>query len=503
MKSKGFLHSKKFRYGSVAHAITALTVVLVIAVNIVFSNVASRFGWYTDMTESELFTLSDAMIESIKDVESDVRIIFCSDPDELMADTEYMQFVYKTAENLAAEFDNITLECHDVIKEYDFFKKYADTAASNIYTTSIIIESGDEFRLMAPEAFFIFDSDDSSKAWAYNGEKKFAAAILQLTASDAPKVLFTEKHGETLAGNAASFINLFTDAGFEVDTVDLAKDEIPEDCRIIVINDPKYDFIGMEAESESGNEIAKLDSFLDGLGALMVFEDYKSSESLVNLNEFLEEWGIAFEHGSYLVDKENSVSVNGATILAEYEESGLGASIYNDLSQNLDTMPRTLSKNSMPVNILWEEDPGESGTKQVFSVLSSYSSAELIRDGETESVGSRSLMTISRDKIIVNNENSINADYIYSYVFACGSPSFVSGDYLGSNSYGNSDIIYAAMRAVGRENLLVDLKYKPFDNTTLSITTAQASRWTVVFAVIPPAIIAISGIVIRIKRKNT
>ncbi len=191
---KSFFQSKKFKYGTVAHAITALTIVLVIAVNVVFSNLASGFGWYTDMTESELFTLSDAMVEMLADVDDEIKIIFCADPDELMADTTYMQYIFRTAENLEAEFDNITVEHHDVIREYNFFKKYADTAASNIYTTSIIVESGSEFRLLAPEAFFIFDTEDSTRAWAYNGEKKFAASILQVTATDNPLVLFTEKH---------------------------------------------------------------------------------------------------------------------------------------------------------------------------------------------------------------------------------------------------------------------------------------------------------------------
>ncbi len=501
--NNGFFKSKKFKYGSVAYTITVLVVVLVIIVNAIFSSLASKFGWYTDMTSSNLFTLSDAFVDLLKGVDDEVKIIFCSDPDELMADKTYMQFILKTAQNLEAQFDNITVEYHDVIKEYNFFKKYADTAASNIYTSSIIIESGSEFRLMDPKAFFIFDTEDNTRAWAYDGEKKFAATILQVTADEHPLVLFTEKHGESLASDASAMVQLFADAGFKVDAIDLAKDDIPEDCRIIVINDPKYDFVGMEAEDESANEIRKLDKFLDGLGALMVFADSKSSAKLTNLNEFLEEWGIAFEHGTHLIDKENSVSVNGATIIAEYETSGLGASIYMDMTNNLDTMPRTLSKNSMPVNILWETDGNESGAKQVSSILSAYDTAQLVKDGETVAADSRSLMAIARERIIVNNENSANADYIYSYVFACGSPSFVSDDYLTSNSYGNKDIIYAAMRAVGRDNSLADLKYKAFDDIELNITTAQSTRWTMVIAAIPPAIIAITGIVIRIKRKNT
>ena len=507
---KSFFKSKKFKYGSVATAITVLTIVLVMVVNIIFSTFAARFMWYSDMTNSDIFTLSDALedvigptLDEVASSGRELKIIFCADPDEIESgSTEYMPYIYKTAKLLEAKFDAVKVECHDVIKEYNFFKKYANTAASNIYTTSIILECGDEFRLMAPETFFIFDSEDTTKAWAYNGEKKFAAQILQIASTENPLVCFTTEHGETLAADAASLRALFEDAGFEVRSIDLSKESVPDDCRIVVINNPKYDFIGMEAESEEANEIAKLDAFLDRLGALMVFEDYRSAADHVNLNEFLEEWGISYDAGAYLVDYEHSTSVDGSTIVAEYEESGLGASIYDDMT-TLDTMPRTLSKNSMPIDLLFTEKATESGTKQVYSVLSSYDTAECIRGGVTESTGSRTLMAISREKVIVNNEQSLTADHVYSYVIACGAPSFVKNDYITSKSYGNQDIVYSAMRAVGRENLLADLAYKEFDDVELTITTAQAMRWTVTFTVLPPLVIAVCGVVVRIKRKNS
>lgn len=504
MMKKSFFQSKKFKYGAVSHGITALVIILAVILNVLFSNLASRFRWYSDMTNSNLFTLSEEIKTMVSGVEAEVKIMFCADPDELMEDAEYLQYVFKTAENLAAEFDNIKIEYHDVVKEYNFFKKYAETTSSKIYTTSVIIESGTEFRLLQKEDFFLFTDETRTTAYAYNGEKKFAAAILQLTSSDTPLVLFTEQHGETLASDAATLKSLFIDAGFMVDTVNLASEEIPDNCRIVIINNPKYDFIGKNAEDESKNEIAKLDRFLDGLGALMVFADYKSSGDLVNLNEFLEEWGISFNHGTHLIDKEHSLSATGATILAEYEEKALGQSFYYDMINNLDSMPRTATKNSMPVNILWDEDPSESGNKFVVSALSSYDTAELLDlSGNVTEKGKQSLMTLSCDRIIVNNENSSQTDYIYSYVVACGSPSFVSNEYLTDNSLGNADIIYSAMRAVGREHLVADIEYKEFDNVKLTITTAQATRWTVGIAVIPPAIVAIAGIIVRIKRKNT
>ena len=234
----------------------------------------------------------------------------------------------------------------------------------------------------------------------------------------------------------------------------------------------------------------------------MIFADYEKSANLVNLNEFLEEWGISFRSNTYLRDYDHATSVDGITVIAEYvdkdsaEDGALGASLYADISE-LDSMPKTVCRYAMPVDILWKEGGGLTGTRQVFPVLKSYSSSEVRRGEETLSSGSETIMTLSRDKVIINNEN------YYSYVLACGSASFTSSDYLLSNAYANSEILRSAMLAMGRERILTDIPYKAFDKTDITITTKQANAWTVLFTAALPVCISAAGVFVYVRRKHS
>ena len=59
----GKLRSRKFRYGSVAVVMTALIVAIVIMINAGLSALSNKYGWYTDMTHKNMYSLTDAAIE--------------------------------------------------------------------------------------------------------------------------------------------------------------------------------------------------------------------------------------------------------------------------------------------------------------------------------------------------------------------------------------------------------------------------------------------------------
>jgi len=492
-----FYKAKSFRYGSAATAFTCAFIAVIVVFNIIFSALASRYMWYIDMTKEEVFTLSDAAKEFLSDVDEEVNIYFTSEPDELMNGkySSWMKYIYNTALQLEAEFENIHVTCKDIIKHRAFFEPYRTTAATNIYTTSVIVESGSEIRVYAYEAFFVQNEDGT--IWAYNGEKKMISGILQVTSAEMPIVYFTTEHGEDLSAEAAAFVNLFAENGFDARPIDLTKEEIDEDARIIIINDPVYDFIGAEADDESANEIRKLDEFLDGFGCLYVFVSPDNAAKLTNLSEFLEEWGIAFTPNTYIRDAEHSVSTDGLSVVAEYDTETLGSSLYRDLTNNLSTLPKSISRYTMPIEILWEAGGGLSGTRDVSPVLTSYETAEAVQNNTVVGEGKYNLMTISRELRIIDNE-----DYS-SYVIVSGSPDFAAANYIVSNAYANADILSAAMLATGRDKILAELKYKVFDDTDLTVTTAQANDWTVALVCVLPAVTAVTGLVIWVRRKHS
>ena len=497
MNRNGFFRTKSFRYGSTATAFTAAFIAVVVVFNIIFTALANRYMWYIDMTNEEVFTLSEATKELLSDVDEEINIYFASEPDVLMqGDTSmYSRFVYNTALQLETEFDNIHVICKDIVKNRSFFERFRTNTATQIYTTSVIVESGEEVQVYALQSFFTTEPEDGT-VWAYSGERKFVSAILQLTSAELPIVYFTSEHGESIGDSAAELFHLFTENGFDVRTINLAKEEIDEDARIVIINNPRFDFIGSEADDESSNEIRKLDRFLDKFGCLMVFADPDHADRLNNLSEFLEEWGVGFTPDTVIRDTEHSISTDGLSVVAKYDTTTLGSSIYKDLTRNLDTLPKTISRYSMPIQILWEEGGSVSGSRDVSSILTTYDTAEAIYDGAVTEEGSFHLLTLSRESRIINNEE------YYSFVVVSGSSAFADSKYLLSNAYANSDILTSTMKATGREKVLADIDFKVFDDTTLDITTAQANDWTVAMTVVLPVIAAVTGLVIWVRRKH-
>lgn len=497
MNRNGFFKTKSFRYGSTATAFTAAFIAVVVVFNIIFTALANRYMWYIDMTNEEVFTLSEATKELLADVDEEINIYFASEPDVLMQGDKsmYTRFVYNTALQLETEFPNIHVTCKDIVKNRSFFERFRTNTATQIYTTSVIVESGEEVQVYALQSFFTTEPDDGT-VWAYSGERKFVSAILQLTSSELPIVYFTSEHGESIGDSAAALFNLFAENGFDVRTINLAKEEIDEDARIVIINNPRFDFIGAEADDESSNEIRKLDRFLDKFGCLMVFADPDHADRLNNLSEFLEEWGVGFTPDTVIRDTEHSISTDGLSVVAKYDTTTLGSSIYKDLTYNLDTLPKTISRYSMPIRILWEEGGSVSGSRDVSTILTTYDTAETIYDGAVTDEGTFNLLTLSRESRIINNEE------YYSFVVVSGSSAFADSKYLLSNAYANSDILTSTMKATGREKVLADIEFKVFDDTTLDITTAQANDWTVAMTLVFPVIAAVTGLVIWVRRKH-
>ena len=489
------LKSKKFKYGVAGTALTVAFIAVVVIFNVIITALGQKYMWFVDMTEEKLFSLSDEAKEILSDVTEEVNIYFASEPDELMANSR-SRYIYTTALQLDEAFPNIHVECVDVLKNPGFFRGFYETSATDIDPTSVVVTSGDEVSVIRNTLFFVLDdASDTSSAWAYNGEKKFVSAILQVTRSETPKVLFTAEHGENISA-AGALVNIFGENGYDVEPIDLTKSDIDEDCRILVIYDPIYDFVGAEAEDIKFNEIEKIDDFLDGYGCLLVFCDPEHVDNLTNLNEFLAEWGISYVGGATVRDTEHAMSVDGYSIIADYQSGGAGGLYLSDIG-SLTTPPKAIIRKSAPIDILWSTGGGLNASRNVSAMLKSYPTSELVVNGSPVETGAYNLLTVSREQRIVNNE------YYYSYVIAVGSPSFASQAYLVSNSYANEDVISASMTAMGKDRVLAELNFKPFDDSTLTITTAEANKWTIAMTTVIPFIIAVVGIVIVTKRKHS
>lgn len=531
--------TRKLKYGATAIALTAVVIAAVVIFNTIFSALVYKYNWYVDMTKEGIYGLSDEGRVLLNEIEAPVNIRFCAPYDELESNW-YMKMVLSLVKEMAAEYDNITYDYIDIIKNPTASAKYKATTATSIKTTNVIVESGTEFRVFAATA--LFTQNESGTIWAFNGEKKLISAMIQITQAETPIAYLTYTHGESSAiqvvdqivssgsyttnevldmlknnyGYDVSMLELLYDAGFEIRGIDLTKEDFDPAGRLLVICNPIYDFEGISEDTKGRkSEIEKIDDFLDNYGNLMVFVD-PDTEELPELYEFLSEWGIAFddsilkdpsssldtEHyslvGDYAVDYTSSTSSTSSD--TTYNPDALGASLVKSMTE-LGTPPKTVVRYARPINRLWDSKDGRITSTALYTT----NNAEKYVDGEKVETGRYPLIVLSRESRYVyeTDANGERSQVLHSnYVFACGSRYLTSSDYLDKKAYGNSDILYAMMRTMGKTQVPADLDFKVFDDESLDITTAEATNWTIFLTAVIPACFLIAGAVVWIRRKH-
>ncbi len=490
--------NRKFKYGSAAVALTCVCVALIVIVNIIFSSLADRYRWYVDMTKEQIYGISDAsiaLLDSYKEqTDLHIDIIFCMEEDELANDYS-LTLVNNLAKEYKETFDFIDIKYIDVIREPARVQQYKSTDVQTIKTTNVIITDGSRSRVYAAKAFFRF-AQSTGNVFAFDGEYKITSAILSMQ-GDNPIAYFTNGHGEKT--DDSTLYTLFVDAGYEVRTIDLSKEDPDPAAKVLVINNPRYDFLGSSA---SVSEIDKIDKFLDSFGNMMVFLDPTSkAEKFPELNEFLSEWGIRFED-KIVHDYSNSLSVDGTELVAEYpNDDDVGAALLETITDLGDT-PKAIVNNARPISFLWT-DTDKAPYRHTSAILNTSSEKtafavpfDSTEPGEETEHGIYHLMTVSAQS------NTVNNDQIYHYVLAAGTSSFTDDTYIGSTSYANRDIIFSAMKAFGKTSVPIDISFKVFEDEALDITTAEANRWTVVLTVVLPLIVAVIGAVVHFRRKH-
>lgn len=510
MNSAKHTNGRKLQHGTVNVILSIVLILSVVLVNAIFTALAYKYNIFTDMTTELVFTLSDAFKNALADVDTPVNIHFCHEPDYLESNV-LTKYVYHTALQIAEEFDWVTVDAIDSNKEPTLFQKYALSSASGkISTSSVIIESGEEFRIMSANNFYVVNEDGS--IWAYNAEEKYAAAILSVTATDLPVAYFTTKHGETQSPYLEEIVE---NAGYEVKYIDLSREQIESDARLIIINDPKYDFSPESKDGSTVSELEAIDKFLASeYGSLMVFIDPLQRNGLNNLRDYLSEWGIIIAD-TIVEDKLHSITSNGYSVVGAYNyENVLGASLVKDIA-NTDSPPKTIFEYAAPIYYSDLYNPvmdvesdtptptgaysyyGNNANREISAVLRSSPDAYATKDGKVaDAEGNYNLMVVSVERRMINNEE------YNSYVLCTATADFSNEKYVNSNVYANKDILYSAFKLMGRDFIPADIKFKVLENYDIEdMTTAQANAWTVALVTVLPVILLVTGAVVCVRRR--
>ncbi len=456
-------------------AISIVAICLILVMNILLAGVCQRNLVFIDLTPEEFYTLSDTMqtyCHSLLDPDENgntkkIEITFCTDPDYLV-DSAYMRTTYFMALALQKEFDNVTVKTVNVALDPTAVSMYKTTSRDSIDVTDIIVSYGEKYRVANAVNFWTKDMA------SYNGEYRLASIMASLTAVEQPVAYFVTGHGETYYdpddpenptnADASALADLLMDRGLKIDTIDLSEiDEVPDDCVLLVVNDPQEDFkVDTDRLNEFGyvSETEKVDRYLlRNSGAIMLAKDYRIS--LPNLEDLALEWGVAFGNAP-VYDEENTLfaSDDEASVFTgvyDTDEESYGYAYYGSYS-TLVSSPRMVFSDTGYVycGIDGGDNMYEMGNKQGMrnyaEFIGTSDSAYYKVDGAID-IGRLALAAVG---VRFNLNYYTGERESTSYFFCSNSKDFFSNEILTNGSYANYDIMSSVITDITRTDRYAD-----------------------------------------------
>ena len=499
MKNKAL--SKKLKYGTVAAILTVLFIVFIAVINIILSAASEKYPLYFDMTSEELYDISDASLNELSDGKNDVSILFFAKEDKL-ADVggSSLEMISKLAKKYGSLFPNVHVEYIDLVSQPNAANKYKKTSSDRVTQTTVIFtcEATGASKIVQRDGFFTFMTNSSTGAktvHSFDGEKRITSCIKQVANATTPTALFTTGHGEP-SPTGLWIGSTLEKEGYEVKTVNLSNEEIPDGTELLVVYYPQYDFAGIDAEKAGGtNEISRFSNYLKDFGNVIVVLSPTTRSELSELSALLSEWGISYTSGAIVTESPaNALDNDGFFVIGNYagEEDSYAYQLHKGVSESASS-PRPIAMYSVPLSI------SEVSGKVVQPVITSSKDAHIATNEETSPAG-REVPLVA---LSVAPKNNIEGELDYCNLLVIGSPYFFDASIASISSYGNSEILYGALKYFGSSTATSSIDSKVLANTSLktNATGETSKNGIIVMSVIVPLIILAIGVLVWRKRR--
>ena len=288
---------KVFRSGLYSAAITAAVIAAVVLLNLLVRAIPSKYTEF-DLSEAGLYTLGDSSKQVAQELSQDVTIYYlCETGNE-------DRIISKLLDKYAAESSHIAWELKDPAVYPTFAAQYGAQDASS---GSLILVSGDQNVVLDASELYDYDYSDYYTTGTYSvtfaGENEVTSAIYRLTSGEQKHAYYTTNHGEQ------TLTDTLTDAlesqNLSLTALDLLSSGIPEDCDLLIINDPAQD---LASAGSLVDEMSLLRSYLSSGGKVLLLTD--SYYNTPNLDALMAEFGLTRTEG-LVVEGNADHSMNG------------------------------------------------------------------------------------------------------------------------------------------------------------------------------------------------
>ncbi|SFC31837.1 GldG family protein [Ruminococcus albus] len=522
--------AKKLKHGTMATALTCVFLAVLVLLNVVTTVLFERYPINIDLTKEKIYSMTEESEEYVKNVDRDVLVTIFADEDTFINYSSYNKQAIELLKNYCKMNHHISYRFMDIDSNPDVIKSYSDTISNFdiIFETSSEVDGEtvkrtrklgmvdllsfkDDFVSQLSQSGYSIDllreqigSDLNFLAYygtyvdSSNAEQAFTSALMTVTDPDPVYVTFLTGRSEVSDLNTHTspfsyFKTLLVANGYNVNEIDITKDEIPAETDIAVIPAPTVDYLP--------EEVQKVSDFLNNgnkLGKQLIYVASYSQDKTPNLDEFLEEYGLSVGEGV--------VCETFGDNYINYPYCTLSTDLSSDFNQ--DVLNKDLVISSMftrPVNTLYEQQ-GMITTQQYVKTTENAYTSKLKYNESFQMVPSETLTNGQQCLFAIGSKAKFaddgSGETSYSNVLCFGSEYLLQSNILSAQQYGNSEYFFSIIAGITHKSDGVFIKPKTLKGTAFDIDQSKKSilMWT--FCVIIPLAVLGTGLFVWLRRKN-
>lgn len=487
MDFKKILSNRKLRYGSFATALSVAFLVVIVLLNVIFSVLAERYPINIDLTKDSIFMLTDESVDYLKGLEKDVEVYVLADEATFTAYGGYYTQAVEVINKYSQYSKHVNVSYVDIVKNPTFTASYPDLTLG---TYDILVTCNNRSRVVSVNDLFNIQSSNSYYGSSYiassKAEQVMTSAIMAVTSDRVVKLAITTGHEEYANTGLTS---LLEQNNFELVTVDLNTEDIPADADGAIMIAPNRDM--------DEAVLKKLDTFLSNdsnYGKLFFYFADVEQPAMPNMEAFLEEWGISVNDG-VVFQTDNSKVLNYSPYFSlvdyadeKYSESFSSKGTYVTLPFSRPLVAAFSERNGFATSVLLQF--GEASGVRPSDAPDSFVPSSANASGPIPGM------------ILSTKARYVNLDRYESYVAVCGSVSAIDNSILQSTSVTNGEYFTNLFNSLTQRDDVITIAPKVLGSSQLNITAQQAYTLLLVFMVILPLAVMVTGLVIWLRRRN-
>ncbi len=454
-----------------------LVVAVALAAYSVVSAAVNRFHWKLDLTEGQIFQLTDTTKEILEELDQNVTITYCNNQADADSNIEEVLNRYDSASEYI-QVDYVDLDVNPA-----FAQTYADQNLT-LAEDGVLVVSGSNTDFIEWDELYeiqTYADADGNSQYSITGlraETQITSALVKVTSEETTKVVFTAGHSEDVPD---TLTNLIDASNYDVEQVVLGVQELPENTDTVIIAGAKKDF--------SASEIELLDAYMANGGNLIVYRD-PEVEALSNLDAYMTEWGmtvtdeIVMEPSQQMDSPMNIIPNFGMSMINVY---------FSEQSTYL-VLPEVRALNISSTNDCITNEVLKSTSS---SYGKSYQNMGTTAKSDGDSSGPFTVAATSERTYTGDGES----DTQYVFLMAC--TNFYQSTYLETESLGNADFVLEVLAYMNDTDVTVNIPTKNIAASNITISWAATVVFAAIFVVIIPAGLLISGVIIYFRRRHS